>query len=689
MTNRLADEASPYLQQHAHNPVDWYPWGKEALERAGRENKPILLSIGYSACHWCHVMEHESFSNEAIASQMNGDFVCIKVDREERPDLDQTYQLVVQLMGRSGGWPLTVFLTPKQEPFFAGTYFPPVDRYGMSGFPKILAAVADAFKTRGSEIAGQAREITEAMVNATASPQGESRVDPTPELLSKLAEHLGKRFDPVHGGFGDKPKFPNTMAIDLLMAAAVLNNDASAREQVRLALASMRVGGIWDHLGYGFHRYSTDESWTVPHFEKMLYDNALLIRLYADASIALGDEALAVTARQIIEYLAREMISEQGGIYSSQDADTEGEEGKHFVWTLKEVNEVLVGDDEACRAFVAFYGTSEAGNFEHSANVICVSRDLDDVATELALSRELTIAALERARSTLFEARERRPKPFTDDKVLVSWNALAIGSIARCGFEWDEADVLATAEHAYSFIRGTLWSEEGGDVTLGRLVRGDQVRGTGFLDDYAYLADAALDLYEVSGEARYAADARKLAAAIVKRFYDQDDPGFFFTPNDGEKLVCRGKDAYDHAIPNGGAIACRVFLRIGTLFDATYAERASLVLTKMTNSVLQNPLGLSSWGVAIDRLVRGSTDIVIVGDRSDPATLALVRASSKVYVPHRTLVQIDPTDPASLAAAPLIAEGKQARDVPVAYVCRGRACSLPIADPAQLIRALR
>ncbi len=689
MTNRLADEASPYLQQHAHNPVDWYPWGREALERSERENKPILLSIGYSACHWCHVMERESFDNEAIAAQMNRDFVCIKVDREERPDLDQTYQLVVQLMGRSGGWPLTVFLTPKQQPFFAGTYFPPVDRYGMSGLPKILEAVADAYKTRATEIATQAAEITEAMIGATASPQRGDHVSPTPGTLSLLAEQLGKRFDAIHGGFGDKPKFPNTMAIDLMLAASVLTDDKSSRERVSLALASMRVGGIWDHLGYGFHRYSTDESWTVPHFEKMLYDNALLVRLYADASIALGDESLAVTARQIIEYLAREMISEQGGIYSSQDADTEGAEGKYFVWTLAEISEVLGADDEARRAFVAFYGVSESGNFEHGANVICVNRELDEVASELALSKELTIAALERARAALFEVRERRSKPFTDDKVLVSWNALAIGAIARCGFEWDEPDVLATAEYAYSFIRGSLWSEEAGAVTLGRLIRGEQVRGTGFLDDYAYLADAALDLYEATGEPRYAADATKLAAAIVNRFYDEADPGFFFTPSDGEVLVCRGKDAYDHAIPNGGSVACRVFLRVGTLVDAKYAERAERVLVNMTQSVSQNPLGLSSWGVAIDRLVRGAHDVVVVGPRHDPATRALVRAVSQVYVPHRNLVQVDPNDLASTSVAALVAEGKPQRDVPVAYVCKGRACSLPIADPADLIRALQ
>ena len=692
MSNRLLNEASPYLQQHAHNPVDWYPWGAEGLDRAKRENKPILLSIGYSACHWCHVMERESFEDNAIAEQMNRDFVCIKVDREERPDLDQTYQLVVQLMGRSGGWPLTVFLTPAQQPFFAGTYFPPSDRFGISGFPKILTAISEAYATRADEITSQAAEITEAMVSATMAPSSPERIEPSPGLLARAADEMGKRFDDHGGGFGHKPKFPNTMALDVLLSSAILNGDAAARDRVGLALAAMRAGGIWDHLGHGFHRYSTDESWTVPHFEKMLYDNALLIRLYADGAQAFVEPVLEATSRQIIEYLGREMMADEGGFFSSQDADTEGEEGKFFVWTINEVNDVLGGDSEAQNAFVAFYGIRETGNFEHHANVLCTSRELGEVATKLGLSQGVAVAAVERARLAMFDRREQRPKPFVDDKVLVSWNALAIGAIARCGLSWGDDEVLAIAERAYTFIRTTLWSdgiEKGENVTLARLSRGGQTRGTGFLDDYAYLADAALDLYEATGKPLYVHDANTLAKAIVKRFYDEDDPGFFFTPNDGEALVCRGKDAYDHAVPNGAAVACRVLLRLGTLVDAGLALLAERVLVKMTHSALQNPLGLSSWVLAVDRLARGSTDIVVVGAPDDRRTTALVRAAASVHLPHRNLARVDPGDSASVAACSLLAEGKFPHEAPVAYVCAGRTCSLPITDPEALVRALR
>jgi uncharacterized protein YyaL (SSP411 family) len=688
MSNRLLGEASPYLLQHAHNPVDWYPWGPEALGRAKRENKPILLSIGYTACHWCHVMERESFENTAIAEQMNRDFVCIKVDREERPDLDQTYQLVVQLMGRSGGWPLTVFLTPAQQPFFAGTYFPPADRFGMSGFPKILSALAEAYARRPNEVESQAAEIIEAMVSATTAHSAERHLEPSPALLARAAEAMGKRFDDVHGGFGDRPKFPNTMALDVLLSSAILDGAEVARSRTALALAGMRGGGIWDHLGYGFHRYSTDDTWTVPHFEKMLYDNALLIRLYAEAAQSLADPHLEATAREILAYLCREMVGAEGGMFSSQDADTEGEEGKYFVWTIKEVNEALADDAEARRAALAFYGVRETGNFEGGANVLSAGRQLRDVAAELALSEEATVAAIERARIVMFERREQRPKPFVDDKVLGSWNALAIGAIARCSLSWGDEAALAVAERAYACIRTKLWGAEGGHVVLARLRRGGQTRGTGFLDDYAYLADAALDLYEATGKPIYVADARALADAIVKRFYDDRDPGFFFTPSDGEVLVCRGKDAYDHAVPNPAAVACRVCLRLGALVDPGLAAIAERVLVTMTDSASQNPLGLSSWVLVIDRLARGSTDIVIVGAPSDNRTAALVRAAASVHLPHRNLARLDPGDPASLAACAVLAVGKPPRDAPVAYVCAGRACSLPIDDPAALVRAL-
>ncbi len=382
MPNRLAREASPYLQQHGHNPVDWFPWGAEALAKAKAEDKPILLSIGYSACHWCHVMERESFEDDAIARQMNDDFVSIKVDREERPDLDHIYQLVIQLMGRSGGWPLTVFLTPDQKPFFAGTYFPPSDRYGISGFPAVLRAIAGAYREKRADVELQAGEMTQA-VSRVGEIEGKtaSTAELGPDLLAKTSHKLFGRFDEQHGGFGTRPKFPNTMCFDVLLRRGFEENDDDAKSKVRLALAGMRGGGIWDHLGGGFHRYSTDERWLVPHFEKMLYDNALLMRLYSDAFRAFGDEGYAATASDIGTYLLREMQSPRGGFYSAQDADSEGEEGKFFVWTEAEVREVLQDDALAADVALRYYGITEHGNFESSgATVLAMNRPLSTVA---------------------------------------------------------------------------------------------------------------------------------------------------------------------------------------------------------------------------------------------------------------------------------------------------------------------
>ena len=689
--NRLAGEASPYLLQHAHNPVAWCPWGPEALAEAKSRDVPILLSIGYSACHWCHVMERESFESDAIAKLMNDHYVCIKVDREERPDLDQIYQLVVQLMGRSGGWPLTVFLTPEQKPFFAGTYFPPADRYGMPGFPKILGAVAEAYRERRGEIDEQAAELTKAIAEVgRGESDGTTPYAPGPDLLARVSSILLRGFDETHGGFGKQPKFPNTMPLEVLLRRGVLEKDGPARDAVRLALESMRNGGIWDQLGGGFHRYSTDERWLVPHFEKMLYDNALLLRTYVDGHRVFTSPLFESTARDLAAYVTREMTDGSGGYYASQDADSEGEEGKFFVWNPAGVRAALADDELAANVALAYFGVSEEGNFvEHGRvtgmTVLHENRPIHAVAAQLDLTEEVARSALERARKRLFDARDKRPKPFRDEKILTSWGALMISAMAEAGAALQDPALIASAERALALVEQRLVTRDptGQTSRALRLVKGEVVKGPGFLDDHAYLANAALDLYEVTGEPSHVELAQALASGMIGAFW-QEGEGFFFTPKDGESLITRSKDPYDNAVPSGASMACRALLRLGTLVDAKYIQIAERELSRLAASALANPFGFGQTLCELDRLVRGSVDVVLVGARHDPRTKALAGAVFSRWIPNRTVAWLDPDSPASRAACALLAEGKPAQKTPVAYVCRGRTCSLPVSDAAAL-----
>jgi uncharacterized protein len=696
--NRLAREASPYLLQHAHNPVDWWPWSEEALAEAKRRDCPILLSIGYSACHWCHVMERESFEDDAIAKLMNELFVCIKVDREERPDLDQIYQLVVQLMGRNGGWPLTVFLTPSQKPFYGGTYYPPADRFGMPGFDKILRAIADAYKERRDEVDGQANELTQAITEiGKGKSERAAPYEPSIDLLERVRATLLRRFDDRHGGFGEQPKFPNTMPLEVLLRRAVFDGDGTAKDAVRLALESMRKGGIWDQLGGGFHRYSTDERWLVPHFEKMLYDNALLLRSYVDGYRVYGTPLFSETAHAIATYVAREMTDQDGGFYASQDADSEGEEGKFFIWGPDDVKAVLGSDAKAESVVLDYFGITLAGNFEDHGRptfktVLHESRPIAAVAAKLDLDPEATQEILERAMRTMFEAREKRPKPFRDEKVLVSWSALMIGALAEAGAALGDASMIASAERAFAFIEKHL-VRDGRAERLAKKVGAEQkgewlVKGPGFLDDHAFLANAALDLYEATGDPSRVMLARALADVAIERFYEEGE-GFFFTPKDAEALITRSKDPYDNAIPSGTSMICRALLRLGTLVDPKYAAIAEKELRRLAPLAVANPFGYGQTLCELDRLVRGSVDIVLVGARTDTRTKALARAVFAKLIPNRTIAWLDPTNEASKAACAALAEGKEAKgDGPVAYVCRNRTCSLPLTTPEELTALL-
>jgi uncharacterized protein len=683
MPNRLASEASPYLLQHAHNPVDWYSWGPEALERARDDDRPILLSIGYSACHWCHVMERESFENADIAAIMNERFVNIKVDREERPDLDHVYQLVIQLMGRSGGWPLTVFLTPDERPFFAGTYFPPVDRHGMPGFPRVLQAVAEAYREQRGQIEARASEMAEAVARAAV---GESRDDGavSAELVDQAATKLRERFDDAHGGFGHRPKFPSTAALDVLLRAGDF-------ARVRKALGAMRAGGLWDQLGGGFHRYSTDEQWLVPHFEKMLYDNAQLLRLYADAWRALRDPLFAQTAREIAAYVAREMTSPAGAFYATQDADSEGDEGRFFVWTPDEIDAACGDDVQAARVAKVAFDVTEDGNFERSgASVLSTPASMDDVAQSLSVPLDATNEAMARACSKMFSARELRPKPFRDEKVLASWNGLMAGALAHAGAGLGDEAMVDAAVRALDFVEKSLVvAETPTQARVLRHIKDGQVRGPGFLDDHAFVGDAALDLYEATGNPRWVHLAQSLAESILAHFHDIEGGGFFFSPDDGPPTLVRTKDPYDHAVPSGASIACRLLLRLGALVDPRYAEPAERAVARMAEAAAHNPLAMGVTVSLVDRLVRGSVDILLVGRQDQPATQALAHQAHSAYVRDRVLGWADPTDPATLDACSALWEGKREQAHPVAYVCRGRTCSLPITRPEDLAEALR
>lgn len=691
--NRLRDALSPYLLQHAKNPVFWFPWGPEALALAEKEDKPILLSIGYSACHWCHVMERESFENADIAAIMNEHFVSIKVDREQRPDLDQIYQMVVQLMGRNGGWPLTVFLTPDRRPFFGGTYFPPIEKYGMPAFPTVLLAIAEAYKNERSDILAQANELTQAIEKTLAPPrdpgselvQGNApNIAYRTELLAQSANRLGRNFDDVNGGFGSRPKFPNPSALELLLRAHV-GGDAESGARVKTALMKMRSGGVYDQLGGGFHRYSTDERWLVPHFEKMLYDNAQLLRLYADGARAFENDGMRDTCADIVSYLEREMTRDDGVFYAAQDADSEGEEGTFFVWTPKEIAEALSNDAELTERVVAYFGVTEEGNFEKTGASV-LSRNVNESSDG---------KDVETAERALFAVREKRPKPFRDEKILTSWNAMTIGALAEASVACVKPEWMERAARAFECLWSIAVTGEPTAPRVKRLALGKRAEGTGFLDDYALLADAALDLYEVTGDPSFAERADALARGMIRWFYRENE-GFSFTPEDGEGLIVRPRDTHDGAVPSATAVACRVLARSGERANDAFTILAERELLRLAADVGRNPMGHAHAIGTIDRLVRGAVAIALVGDRESAAMRDLAAAVFAHYIPRRTIVWIDPSAPASIRAAGSYATGKvttgdvttQGAEAPRAFVCVGRTCLPPVTTALALHAAL-
>jgi uncharacterized protein YyaL (SSP411 family) len=666
VTNRLATETSPYLLQHAANPVDWYPWGSEALERARAEDKPIFLSIGYSACHWCHVMAHESFEDPAVAAQLNRDFVSIKVDREERPDLDDVYMAAVQTLTGSGGWPMSVFLTPALEPFFGGTYFPPEDRHGIPGFPRVLGAISEAYRDRRDEVVEQGRQLAAHLREQLEVPPGRSEVERS--HLEAAAARLGESFDPRFGGFGGAPKFPAPMTLEFLLRAWRRNRDAGLLRMVTFSLDRMAEGGIHDQIGGGFARYSTDARWLVPHFEKMLYDNAQLAHAYLEAFRATGQQRYADIARGTLEFMVRELATEDGGFASALDADSEGEEGRFYTWDLDPFIDVLrrVGMDALdAQAVAAYWGVVPGGTWE--------GRSILHLAGAEAPSQDV----IDQAREALFAERAHRIRPGRDDKQLAAWNGMALRALAVGSLVMGDDRFAVSTRACVRFIRAHLLRA---DDRLWRTARGGTAHTPAFCEDYAQVADGLLAAYAALGDA---ADL-ELAAALMDRaiadFWDDASGTFFDTSDEHDRVVARPRSLIDGATPAANSVAADVLLRLALLTgQPDHDRRARSILRAAGPALDRHPSQFGRLLAAADRALGEPIDAVIVGEDDDPLAVGLRRAAARPYQPDLIIAPSSQDD--GIATWPLF-EGKIARDGrPTAYVCRGYACEEPTQDP--------
>ncbi len=663
-TNQLINESSPYLLQHAHNPVDWYPWGAEAFERAEAEDKPVLVSIGYSACHWCHVMEHESFEDEATAAIMNEHFINIKVDMEERPDVDQIYMNFVQLTTGRGGWPMNVFMTPDKRPFFGGTYFPPAPRYGMPSWTQILASIAEAYSEKRDELELSANQIVDEIRRLSVAETTAGVL--TSDLLDEAFASFSRSFDSVNGGFGGAPKFPPSMSLEFLLRYHHRTGDERALAIVRHTCDKMAGGGIYDQLGGGFHRYTVDAIWLVPHFEKMLYDNAQLIRLYLHIFQVTGDERYKRVAIDTLEYVRREMLDPSGGFYSSQDADSEGEEGKFFVWTPEEIAAVI-GEDDA-RIFNNHYDVSAEGNFEER-NILNL-KDVDSNGSEAArdAAKETLSHVLERSREKLFEEREKRIKPFRDEKVLTAWNGLMLAAFADAAGVLGNDEYLAIAKRNAAFILHNLQLD-------GRLLRswkdGD-AKLNAYIEDYANVADGLIVLYQVTGDTDYLIEARRLSDLMITEFWDEENGGFFFTSNDHEELIVRNKDHADNATPSGNSVAADVLLRLAELVGEDKYERFAVTVLRLSASMLRrHPQGYGRALCAIDFYIAPTKQVVVIGSPDNELKSALLQT----YLPDAVIVNAV-TD-GDAATVPPLKDRVMIGGSATAYVCEGFVCQTP------------
>ncbi|HGJ66292.1 TPA: thioredoxin domain-containing protein [bacterium] len=669
-TNRLINETSPYLLQHAHNPVDWYPWGEEALQTARQKDMPILLSIGYSSCHWCHVMEHESFVNEKIADIMNENFVCIKVDREERPDLDELYMNAVQAMTGSGGWPMTVFLTPSLKPFFAGTYFPPTDMHGRPGFLTILTALSKFYREQrekaeehSNQVVSAIREMNDLIISSE---------DISQDLLHKLYNQSVSLYDRDYGGFGDAPKFPQSMVLSFLMRYWYKTNEPYALKIAEDSLKKMAYGGIYDHIGGGFHRYSVDERWLVPHFEKMLYDNALLSNIYLEAYQITKDDFYRKIATETLDYVIREMYNPSGGFYSAQDADSEGKEGKYYVWSLDEVWDIL---GENTRLFAEYYGMTGQGNFEHGTNILHIVNEYQ------------ANSIIDECRQKLFNEREKRIKPEIDDKILTSWNALMISSMAF-GYQ-----VLKKEAYLDSAIKTAdlILSKLSRDGILLRTYRNGISKYNAYAEDYAFFINALIDLYETTFDMKWLSEAIKINNVFIMEFWDENNGGFYYTGKSHESLIVRSKPAYDSVIPSANSVSAMNFLRLARFSgDLSLSKKAETIFKVFFDQLERSPFGFPRMICALDFYFGNTKEIVIVSDKASPKVDEALNIIHNQYIPNKVLVFCDPNEvPADIEKLlPLLEDRIKLDNKIQIYVCENNLCKSPISDIDDLKKVL-
>ena len=677
--NRLFSEKSPYLQQHAHNPVDWYPWSEEAFQLARQLDRPVFLSVGYSTCHWCHVMAHESFEDQAVADLMNDAFVSIKVDKEERPDIDQVYMAAALTMTGGGGWPLTIIMTPDKKPFFAATYIPKTDRFGQMGMLKLIPEIEDLWKNHRKDLLSSADKVTGYLMNAQEAEADAPGKELDASILSRGYEGLCRVFDPQNGGFGSAPKFPTPHNILFLLRYWRRSEDSNALEMAEVTLQAMRLGGIYDHVGYGFHRYSTDASWSVPHFEKMLYDQALLALAYTEAYQATRKMEYALTAEEILEYVLRDMTSPEGGFFSAEDADSEGEEGRFYLWTAGELSEVL--EKEEFQLMIRLFDLHEGGNFEKGRNILRQRSSIEDAASVLGVTEKELRDRFDGIRQKLFEARQKRVRPFRDDKILADWNGLMIAALSAAAHALDEPRYAAAARKAADFILKQMRSSGGG--LFHRYKNGSGVQAN--LDDYAFLVWGLIELYEAIFDPRYLNAALDLSNFMQRHFWDDVSGGLFFSPDDGETLLVRRKESYDGAVPSGNSVAMLNLLRLSHLTgDLPWEEQAMTVFRSFAAAA--NDPGHAMLLSALDYALGPVYDVAIVGDTDDGATQRLLRALRERFLPNKAVILVQGDEVRGIAR--FTKEMARVEGRATAYVCSGHKCQWPTTDPDRMIDLL-
>jgi uncharacterized protein YyaL (SSP411 family) len=689
--NRLLSEKSPYLLQHAYNPVDWFPWGDEAFNRATTADRPIFLSIGYSTCHWCHVMEKESFEDQEVARLMNGAFISIKVDREERPDLDHVYMTICQMLTGSGGWPMTILMTPDKKPFFAGTYIPRTSRFGRVGMVELIPRISEIWMNRREAVLESSEKILGALKSTDAVSPGPPLDEP---LLWKAFEEMSKRFDPEKGGFSAAPKFPTPHNLLFLLRFWKRTDEQTAIQMVEKTLHEMRRGGIYDHIGFGFHRYATDKEWLVPHFEKMLYDQALLSLAYLEASQATGKSSYALTSKEIFEYVLRDMRAGEGGFYSAEDADSEGVEGKFYLWTEREIMD-LCGKDLG-DLMIKVFNVEKDGNFREEStgektgqNIPHLRQDLPDLAGQLNLAPHTLEARVAEGRRILLAARNDRVRPHKDDKILTDWNGLMIAALARGGGVLGEGIYTDAAREAVDFFMKRMRQPDG---RLLHRYRDGEAGITANVDDYAFFVWGLIELYEATYETGYLKWAIELNELMLRHFWDDQAGGFYFTPDDGEALIVRKKETYDGATPSGNGVAMLNLLRLSRLTgNAFLEEKAAATGQAFSTHIKQIPSAYTQFLVSADFAVGPSHEVVIVGERNHARTMDMIKALQSVYVPNKVVI-LKPSDASSPEIedlAPFVKNYPAHDGKPMAFVCVANACRQPTADVDEMIDLLR